>query len=212
MTVIGDLHQAPAGNHPTSMVELSHAVTWTLRCWAWSQPGIEQAASRGGSRGWPGPPPIFGKVNFIFFTLYTMSEKIFLKLNLDFIVAEIRGVFGIVGGVCMCVNRNRGRYCFFFVHQRPNFEWYPRPCWSQKYMPDWRKSHLIFKNFLGEAPRPPRQRLRLRRSVQDFTLLPGPLLKIPGSVLGQCNSLSTCLAEIMQTLSSGSAYSLSRHP
>jgi len=44
-----------------------------------------------------------------------MSEKIFLKLNLDFIVAEIRGVFGSVGW-CMrvCVNRNRGRYCFLF--------------------------------------------------------------------------------------------------
>jgi len=32
--------------------------------------------------------PIFGKVNFIFYIVY-MSEKIFLKLNLDFIVAEI---------------------------------------------------------------------------------------------------------------------------
>jgi len=30
-----------------------------------------------------------------------MSEKIFLKLNFDFIVAEIRGVFGSVGGVCV---------------------------------------------------------------------------------------------------------------
>jgi len=35
--------------------------------------------------------------------LYTMSEKIFLKLHLDFIVAEIRGVFGSVGRVCVCV-------------------------------------------------------------------------------------------------------------
>jgi len=52
--------------------------------------------------------------------LYTMSEKIFLKLNLDFIVAQIRGVVGSVGGVRVCVNRNRGRYCFF-VQQRPNF-------------------------------------------------------------------------------------------
>jgi len=41
--------------------------------------------------------------SILFFTLYTMSEKIFLKLNLDFIVAEIRGVFGRVGGVCVCV-------------------------------------------------------------------------------------------------------------
>jgi len=50
----------------------------------------------------PAPHPYFwqGQVNF--FTLYTMSEKIFLKLNLDFIVAEIRGVFGSVG-VYACV-------------------------------------------------------------------------------------------------------------
>jgi len=38
-----------------------------------------------------------------------MPEKICLKLNLDFIVAEIRGVFG---SVRVCVNRNRGRYFF----------------------------------------------------------------------------------------------------
>jgi len=31
-----------------------------------------------------------------------MSEKIFLKLGFDFIVAKIRGVFGSVG-VCVCV-------------------------------------------------------------------------------------------------------------
>jgi len=44
-----------------------------------------------------------------------MSEKIFLKLNLDFIVAEIRGVFGSVGVYArVCVNQNCGRYCFLF--------------------------------------------------------------------------------------------------
>jgi len=47
--------------------------------------------------------PLFLAKSILFFTLYTMSEKIFLKLNLDFIVAEIRGVFGSVGGVCVCV-------------------------------------------------------------------------------------------------------------
>jgi len=47
-------------------------------------------------------PPIFA----VIFKLYTVSEKIFLKLNFDFIVAEIRGVFGSVGVyacVCVCV-------------------------------------------------------------------------------------------------------------
>jgi len=53
-------------------------------------------------QGGPGPY-IFGKVSLIFFTLYTMSYEISLKLNLDFIVAEIRGVFGSVWGVCVCV-------------------------------------------------------------------------------------------------------------
>jgi len=69
----------------------------------------------GGSRGRAPRPPYFWQSQFNIFTLYTMSEKIFLKFNLDFIVAEIR-VFGSVGGVCVCVcvNRNRGRYCFLF--------------------------------------------------------------------------------------------------
>jgi len=40
-----------------------------------------------------GRPPYFWQSRFYFFTLYTMSEKIFLKLNFDFIVAEIRVVF-----------------------------------------------------------------------------------------------------------------------
>jgi len=64
-----------------------------------------------GGAGGP-PPPIFVKVNFIFYIVYNVL-KIFLKLNLDFIVAEIRGDFESVG-VYACVNRNRGRYCFLF--------------------------------------------------------------------------------------------------
>jgi len=51
-----------------------------------------------------GPGPLFLAKSILSFTLYTMSEKIFLKLNVDFIVAEIRGVFGSVGVyVCVCV-------------------------------------------------------------------------------------------------------------
>jgi len=57
---------------------------------------------RGGSMG---ARPLFLAKSILFFTLYTMSEKMFLKLNFDFIVAEIRGVFGSVGGVCgVCVS------------------------------------------------------------------------------------------------------------
>jgi len=50
-----------------------------------------------------------------------MSEKICLKLNLDFIVAEIRGVFGSVG-VYACVCESKSWPLLFFVQQRPNFE------------------------------------------------------------------------------------------
>jgi len=49
-----------------------------------------------------GPAPYFWQSQF--FTLYTMSEKIYLKLNFDFTVAEIRGIFGSVGVyMCVCV-------------------------------------------------------------------------------------------------------------
>jgi len=60
---------------------------------------------RGGYRG--GAPPLFlAKSILLFYIVYTMSEKIFLKLSFDFIVADIRGVFASVGVyacVCVCV-------------------------------------------------------------------------------------------------------------
>jgi len=66
-----------------------------------------------------GPPPIFGKLSFIF-TLYTMFGKIFLKLNLDFIVAEIRGVFGSVG-VYACVCESKSWPLLFFCSAKAPF-------------------------------------------------------------------------------------------
>jgi len=85
--------------------------------------GHLNAHNRGGSRGAlePGPPPLFLVKSILFFTLYTMSENIFLKLNLDFIVAEIRGDFGSVG-VYACVCESKSWPLLFFVLQRPNFE------------------------------------------------------------------------------------------
>jgi len=54
-----------------------------------------------------GPAPYFRQSQFNFFTLYTMSEKMSLKLNLDFIVAEIRGVSGSVGVyACVCESKS----------------------------------------------------------------------------------------------------------
>jgi len=54
-----------------------------------------------GGSGWP--PPIFGKVNFIFLHCILYLKNIF-EIEFDFIVAEIREVFGGVGvyaGVCV---------------------------------------------------------------------------------------------------------------
>jgi len=62
--------------------------------------------NQGRIQGGGGPgPPIFGKVNFIFYIVYNVW-KIFLKLNFDIIVAEIRGVLLEVWGcmrVCVCL-------------------------------------------------------------------------------------------------------------
>jgi len=68
--------------------------------------GLLKKYYQGRIQGGPGACPLFWQNQCYFFTLYTMSEKIFLKLNFDFIVAEIRGVFGSVGVyacVCACV-------------------------------------------------------------------------------------------------------------
>jgi len=52
-------------------------------------------------------------------------------------------------------------------------------------MPDCRKSHLIFQNFLGEVPQTPPQFGGVwGRSVRGFAPLPPPLSKIPGSAPG----------------------------
>jgi len=67
--------------------------------------------ARGGSRG---AHRLFLAKSILFATFYTMSEKIFLKLNLDFIVAEIQSFWKCGGCMRVCVNRNRGRYCFLF--------------------------------------------------------------------------------------------------
>jgi len=62
---------------------------------------INLVVCSGGSRG--ARAPYIWQSQFNFFTLYKCLKKIFLKLNFDFIVAEIRGVFGSVGAVCVCV-------------------------------------------------------------------------------------------------------------
>jgi len=72
----------------------------------------------GADPGGQGARPPFLAKSVLFFTLYTMSEEIFLKLNLDFVVAEIRGVFGSVG-VYACVCESKLWPLLSFVLQRP---------------------------------------------------------------------------------------------
>jgi len=58
-------------------------------------------------------PLYFWQSQFSSFTLYTMSENNIFEIEFGFIVVEIRKVSGSVGVyACVCVNRNRGRYCF----------------------------------------------------------------------------------------------------
>jgi len=95
--------------------------------------------------------PIFGKVNFIFYIVYNVWRNIF-EIEFGFYSGRNPRNFWKCGGVSVCVWIEIVAATVFFVLQRPHFEWYPRPFWSQKYMPDCRKSHLIFQNFLGRPP------------------------------------------------------------
>jgi len=118
--------------------------------------------------------PYFWQSQFYFFYIVYNVWKIFLKLNFLFYIGRNPRSFWKCGGcmrVCVSVWSHRPTWqisrflsiyrwvskswpLLFFVLQRSNFERYLTPFWSQIYMPDCRKSHLIFQNFLGEAPRP----------------------------------------------------------
>jgi len=96
------------------------------------------------------PPPIFGKVNFIFYIVYNVWKSIF-EIEFTFYSGQ-NPSFWKCWGMYACVCESKSWPLLFFVLQRHHFEWYPRPFWSQKYMPDCKKSHLIFQNFLGRPP------------------------------------------------------------
>jgi len=68
----------------------------------------------GGSRGAGGPGPQFLAKSIYFFTLYTMSEKIFFEIEFGFYSGQNPSFWKCVGCMRVCVNRNRGRYCFLF--------------------------------------------------------------------------------------------------
>jgi len=126
----------------------------------------------GGSRG-PGGPgrPIFGKVNLIFYIVYDVWKK--LKLNLDFIVAEIRGVFGSVGSVCVCVWIEIVA-ATVFCSAKAQFWMISEAILIQKICARLQEIASNFSKFSGGGLQTPRRRLRLRRSVRGFTPLPGP--------------------------------------
>jgi len=63
------------------------------------QPKLVPVADPGGPR--PPGPPIFGKVNVIFFTLYTMSKNIF-EIEFGFYSGRNPRNVWKCGGVCVC--------------------------------------------------------------------------------------------------------------
>jgi len=77
----------------------------------------------------------------------------------------------------VCVNRNRGRHCFLFCKGPILNDIRGRS--DPKNMPDCRKSHLIFQNFVGRPPDPPPA---LGSGLRPLT---APLSKIPGSAPGR---------------------------
>jgi len=75
------------------------AVAYSSYCNTWS-------GSQGRIQGGRGPAPHFWQSQFYFLHCIQCLKKIFLKLNFDFIVAEIWGVFksvGVYACVCVCV-------------------------------------------------------------------------------------------------------------
>jgi len=139
-----------------------------------------------------GGPPYFSQSQF-YFLHCIQCLKIFLKLNFDFIVAEIQGIFGSVGVyACVCVSvwsdrstrqisrflsnmggfRNRGRYCFLFS-KGPILNDIRRHSDPQNIRQIAGDRIKFFKNS-GGGPQTPRRRSRLRRSVRGFAPLPAP--------------------------------------
>jgi len=159
---------------------------------------------RGGSRG---SATIFGKVNLFFFTFYTMSEKIFLKSNFDFIVAEIRGVFLEVWGcarvcvrLCDPIGLHDKSVVFYLISV--GFEIVAATVFCSVKAQFWMISdailipkiyarlHEIASNFskiFWGRPQTPRRRSRLRGLCP---LTGPPISKIPGSA--PASLMSTC--------------------
>jgi len=154
---------------------------------------------QGRIQGGPGPP-IFCKVNFIFYIVYNIWKNIF-EIKFVFYSGRNPRSFWKYGGVCVCVCESKSWRLLFFVLQRPNFEWYPRPFWPQKYMPDCRKSHIIFQKFLR---RPPAFGARFGASPPYRA----PLSKIPGSAPGPILQIS--VSDRLTVFSSSKASSSAR--
>jgi len=131
----------------------------------------------GGSRGAGGPASLFSAKSILFSTLYTMSEKDCFEIEFGFYSCRNpRSFWKCWGCMRVCVNRNRGRYCFLFC-KGPILNDIRGHSDPKKYMPDCRKSHLLFQKFLGR----PRRRSRPRRSVGALPPTGPPLSKISGS-------------------------------
>jgi len=159
--------------------------SWKEKCLEFISPLLWPGRIQGG--GGPGPP-IFGKVSFIFLHCIQCLKNIF-EIEFWFYSGRNPKSFWKCGGVCVCVclcdpiGLHDKSFIFylisvgivtatvFFVLQRPNFEWYPTPFWSQKYMPGWIATN--FSKFSEGGPSPC-QRSRLRRSVRGFAPLHPP--------------------------------------
>jgi len=116
------------------------------------------------------PPPIFGKVNLIFYNCIQCLTKIFLKLNLDFIMAEIRGVFGSEWCMRVCVIEIVA--ATVFCSAKAQFWIISEAILIPKIYARLQEIASNFSKISGRGPQTQRRCWRLQRSVRGFAPLP----------------------------------------
>jgi len=112
------------------------------------------------------------------FSVFFRGFSVFFNTDVGVGFLKYRDIgFGyrLGSSVCVCVWSwpLPRKSLLFFVQQRPNFKWYPRPFESQRIYARLQKIASNFSKFSRYAPHTPRRRSRLRLSVRGFALLTG---------------------------------------
>jgi len=130
--------------------------------------------TRGGSRGRGARAPYFWQSQFYFLHCIQCLKNIF-EIEFGFHSGRNPRSFWKCGGCTrVCVNRNRGRYCFFLLCKGP-FWMISEAILIPKIYARLQEIASNFSKFSGKALQTHRRRSRLRHSVRGFAPLLGPL-------------------------------------